>query len=101
MADELFEIPCPGCKTILIIRRRDGKLIEARAPIIEDSTGDRFEDAFKKVKRSQGEIERKVAEAKERERTKMDRLNALFKEGMEQAQKEGPVKPPRRDMDLD
>jgi hypothetical protein len=100
-SDEFFEIACPDCKSILIVRRRDGKLMEVRKPIIEDSTGDRFEDAFKKVKRSQGEIERKVAEAQERERTKMDRLNALFKEGMEQAQKEGPTGPPKRDFDLD
>lgn len=101
MSDEFFEIPCPECKTIMIIRRRDGKVLEVRKPIIEDSTGDRFEDAFKKVKRSQSEIERKVAEARERERTKMDRLNALFNEGMEQAKKDGPVKPPKRDFDLD
>lgn len=101
MSDEFFEVTCPDCKMILIIRRRDGKLMETRKPILEESTGDRFEDAFLKVKRSQGEIEKKVEQAREKERTKMDRLNALFKEGMERTQKEGPVKRPERELDLD
>ena len=101
MNDEFWEIPCPECQTILIVRRRDGKLMEVRKPILKESTGDRFEDAFLKVKRSKAEVERKVEEARERERTKMDRLNALFKEGMEQAQKDGPVGPPKRDLDMD
>lgn len=101
MSDEFFEITCPDCKNILIVRRRDGKLMEVRKPILEESTGDRFDDAFLKVKRSQGEIEKKVEAAREKERTKMDRLNALFKEGMERTQKEGPIKKPEREMDLD
>ena len=32
---------------------------------------------------------------------KMDRLNALFNEGMERAKKEGPIKKSPREMDLD
>ena len=101
MSDEFFEITCPDCKTILIVRRRDGKLMETRKPILEESTGDRFEDAMLKVKRSKGELEKKVEEAREKEKTKMDRLNALFKEGMERSQKEGPVTKPKREVDLD
>ena len=101
MDDNTIQVTCPECQTILIVRRRDGKILERRKPIIEDSTGDRFEDAFRKVKRSGGEIERKVEEARERERTKMDRLDALFKEGLERAEKEGPIKKPTSDMDLD
>jgi hypothetical protein len=101
MSDEFFEIACPDCKTILIVRRRDGKIAEQRKPILAESTGDRFEDAFLKVKRSKGEIEKKVEEAREKEKTKMDRLNALFKEGLERTQKEGPIKKPERELDLD
>ncbi len=101
MSDEFFEITCPDCKTILIIRRRDGKLMETRKPILEDSTGDRFEDAMLKVKRSKSELEKKFEDAREKEKTKMERLNALFKEGMERTQKEGPIKKPEREVDLD
>lgn len=101
MSDEFFEITCPDCKNILIVRRRDGKLMETRKPILEDSTGDRFEDAMLKVRRSKDELEKKVEEAREKEKSKMDRLNALFKEGMERSQKEGPVTKPKREVDLD
>ncbi len=101
MTDEFFEVNCPGCQTILIIRRRDGKLVETRKPILEESSGDRFEDAFEKVRRSKGDIEKKVEEARERERVKMDRLDVLFKEGMSKAEQEGPVSKPEREMDLD
>jgi hypothetical protein len=101
MNGEFIEIACPDCKTILIVRRRDGKLMETRKPILEDSTGDRFEDAMLKVRHAGAEVEKKVKEAREREQSKMDRLNALFKEGLKKAQEEGPVSKPKREMDLD
>ncbi|HEX2973054.1 MAG TPA: hypothetical protein VHP11_12020 [Tepidisphaeraceae bacterium] len=101
MSDDFFEITCPDCKNILIVRRRDGKVMEVRKPILEESTGDRFDDAFLKVKRSQSEIEKKFEAAREKEKNKMERLNALFKEGMERTQKEGPIKRPEREVDLD
>jgi hypothetical protein len=99
--DDFLEVKCPGCEVVLIVDRRNGKVVETRKQLIEDSTGDRFEDAFKKVKRSKGEVERRVEEARERERNKMDRLNALFKEGLQKAEKEGPISKPDRELDLD
>lgn len=99
--DDFLEVKCPECETVLIVDKRNGKVVETRKALIADTTGDRFEDAFKKVKRSQGEVERRVAEARERERNKMDRLNALFKEGLEKAEKEGPISKPDRELDLD
>lgn len=101
MTDDFLKVTCPDCKHILIVNRRDGKVVEVRKPLLEESTGDRFEDAMLKVKRSTSEIEKKVESAQERERQKMERLNQLFKEGLEQARKEGPVEKPRREMDLD
>ena len=101
MNEDFLEVTCPECKTILIVNKRSGKVVEVRKPILEESTGDRFEDAFQKVKRSKGELEKKFEEARERERTKMDRLNAIFKEGLDQAKKEGPITKPKRDFDLD
>jgi uncharacterized Zn finger protein (UPF0148 family) len=101
MADDYIKVTCPGCKHILVVNRRDGKVVEVRKPLVEDSTGDRFEDAMLKVRRSSNELEKKVESAKERERQKMDRLNQMFKEGLEQAKKDGPVQKPEREMDLD
>ena len=101
MSDDFLEIKCPGCELILIVRRRDGKVVETRKPILEDSTGDRFEDAMLKVRRSKGEIEKKFEEARAREKGKMERLNALFKEGLQKAEQEGPITKSPREMDLD
>lgn len=101
MSEDFLEITCPDCRTILIVRRRDGKILETRQPLLEDSSGDRFEDAYERVKRSTGELERKVEEARAREKNKMERLDALFKEGLDRAREEGPIKKPDRDLDLD
>jgi uncharacterized Zn finger protein (UPF0148 family) len=101
MSDDILKIACPDCKNILVVDRKSGKVLEVLKPIIEESTGDRFEDAMLKVKRSTNDLEKKVEQARQREREKMDRLNAVFKEGLEKAKDEGPIKPPSRDWDLD
>ena len=102
MNEDFIQIACPECQSILIVRRRDGKLVETRKPILKDSTGDRFEDARLKVKGLKDEVERKVEEAKARERGKMDRLNALFEEGLKKQREEGgPIEKPKREVDLD
>lgn len=101
MHQDFLEITCPGCQSVLIVRRRDGKVVETRKPIVEDSSGDRFEDAFQKVKRSKHEIQKKYEEARQREQGKMDRLNSLFKENLDRAREEGPAERPEREMDLD
>lgn len=97
---DFFEVACPGCKTILIVSRKDGKIVEVRKPILEQSTGSRFEDAEKKIREEKDTIARKFEEARERERTKIDRLNALFKEGLERA-KDEPITKPFNPMDQD
>jgi uncharacterized Zn finger protein (UPF0148 family) len=101
MPEDFLQVTCPGCKDILVVNRKTGKVVEVRKPLLEESTGDRFEDAMLKVRRSTSELEKKVEGAKERERGKMERLNQLFKDGLEQAKKEGPVQKPEREMDLD
>lgn len=98
---EFFEVPCPECKTIMIVRRRDGKVVEVRKPILEESTGDRFEDATQKVRGEKDRIAKKFEEAKEREKNKMERLNALFEDGLKKAKEEGPVTRPQSPLDLD
>jgi flagellar biosynthesis/type III secretory pathway protein FliH len=99
--EDFLEIRCPECEVILIVDKRSGKVVETKKSIIEDNTGDRFEDAFKKVKRSKTEVEQKIQEARKREQNKFDRLNTIFKAGMEKAEKEGPIEKPDREIDLD
>lgn len=83
--EENLKITCPCCDTILIVRRRDGKLLETREPIIEETTGDRFEDAFKKVKGRGDAVEAKVAEARRREAEKMKGADDFFKQALDRA----------------
>jgi hypothetical protein len=89
---DFLKVSCPDCKTILIVRRRDGEVVEVRRPLLDESTGDRFQDAELKVKREKETIARKFEEAKKREQNKFERLNALFDENMKKAREEGPVK---------
>ncbi|HBA27029.1 MAG TPA: hypothetical protein DCY98_06535 [Nitrospinae bacterium] len=54
--DKELKITCPDCGVILVVDRISGKVIEARKPIGEQSTGDRFTDAFIKVKKDKERI---------------------------------------------
>lgn len=98
---DFIEVKCPDCRTIVIVNRRDGKVVEVRRPILEDSSGDRFEDAVRKVRESKDAVSKKVEETRAREKSKFDRLDALFKESLEKAKEEGPASRPVRPMDLD
>lgn len=93
--DEFFKVTCPECDTILIIRRRDGKVLETRKPLIEETTGDRFEDAFKKVKGRPKEVEGKIAEVKKKEEERLKGADDFFKQALERAKEsdEKPVNP--------
>jgi len=102
-SETTFEVKCPGCNLILIIDRVTGKVLEQRKPLVEagESTGDRFEDAFLRVKKSGERVETKVAQAKEREKSKMDRLNKLFDESLKKKIEEGDTGKPASPYDLE
>jgi ribosomal protein RSM22 (predicted rRNA methylase) len=85
--DETIKIKCPCCESVLVIRRRDGKLLETREPILKESTGDRFEDAFEKVRGRSKEVENKVAEAKRKEQERLKGADDFFKQALERAKK--------------
>jgi len=95
--ENFIEVKCPCCKTILIVEKRTGKIVEERRPILENSTGDRFEDAFKKVKERSTVAEEKFRKMQEAQKSKQDRLNVLFKEKLKEAEESGddvrPVNP--------
>lgn len=97
---ETIKVTCPDCGNELIVDRKTGKVVEVRRPLVEDSTGDRFEDALLKAKRSEDAAEQKFEEARQREREKMGKLDKLFKEGLKKA-KEEKIERPLRDIDLE
>ncbi|HUT24136.1 MAG TPA: hypothetical protein VM492_07335 [Sumerlaeia bacterium] len=90
---EAFKITCPCCKSILIVQRRDGKILELRKPLIEESTGDRFEDAFEKVRKRGKEVTEKVAAAKQKEQERLKGADDFFKKALERAKESDDGKP--------
>jgi len=91
--EETVKITCPGCKTILVVQRRDGKILEVRKPLIEETTGDRFEDAFQKVKGRTDAIDGKVEAAKKKEEEHLKGADDFFKKALERAKESGDEKP--------
>ena len=81
---ESMKVTCPECKCILVIDKKTGNVIEKRKPILEESTGDRFEDAFQKVKKSHEITEGKFRAAQEKEKHKFEKLDALFNEKLKE-----------------
>ncbi|MCD4813622.1 hypothetical protein K8S19_08020 [bacterium] len=99
--ENYFKIPCPKCNVVLIVDRITGELIESREPLIEESTGDRFQDSLKKVKTSPKLAEALFEKSKQAEKTKHQDLDNLFNKSLDQAKKEGPVKKQMRDIDFE
>lgn len=98
---ESIKVTCPECKCVLVIDKKTGKVIEKRKPILEESTGDRFQDAFQKVKKSHEIAEEKFRAAQEREKGKFKKLDALFSEKLKEVREKGDTGPPERPFDLD
>ncbi len=94
---ETLEVKCPGCKMILIVDKKSGKVVEKRKPLVEEgeSTGDRFEDARKLVKTADKRIEEKVEAAKKAQKEKLSKLDALFSKRKQEIEESGePIEKP-------
>jgi hypothetical protein len=98
---DTINVICPECDCILVVDKKNGKVIETRKPIIEESTGDRFLDAFQKVKKSSSIAEEKFRAAREKEKEKMTKLDALFSEKLKEIKENGDTGKPRSPFDLD
>jgi hypothetical protein len=99
--DDVVKVTCPCCQTILVVDRHKGEVLEQRRPIVEESSGDRFEDAFTKVRKAKDVAEEKFEQAKLRERDKKARLEELFNKELKRVKDSGDVSRPQRDIDLD
>ena len=93
--EENIKITCPCCDSILIIRRRDGALLETREPIVEESSGDRFEDAFAKVKSRSKVVDDKVSSLKKKEAERLKGADDFFKQALARAREDNskPINP--------
>ncbi len=87
--DDVYQVKCPCCTTILVIERRTGKVLEERRPILEQSTGDRYEDALKKVRERGSVAEEKFQKFQSERGQKAAKLDALFKDSLKKAEESG------------
>lgn len=88
-----FTITCPDCKTILIVDRASGKVLETRKPLVEKSSGDRFGDAFTKMKQDQKNREGALDNIAEKLETKKKNAEELFRASIDEAKKSKDEKP--------
>ena len=88
-----IKVSCPGCSSVLIIDRMSGKILETRKPLVEQSTGDRLEDAFLKQKQDKEARNAEFDNFKENEDKKKKLAEDLFKASLEDVKDDGDVKP--------
>ncbi len=100
-SNEAVEVTCPCCQAVLLVMRATGEVIEHRRLSSEDASAKRIEEAIDRAKRSTELAEQKFNKAKEREKSKMDRLSKLFEETMKKKIEEGDTGRPERPFDLD
>lgn len=86
---DAHEVKCPCCNTILIVDRRNGKILDERRPILEQSTGDRYQDALKKVRERGSVAEEKYQKFHAERGEKMAKLDALFNETVKKVEESG------------
>lgn len=99
---ESFKIKCPACDCILIVERRTGKILEIRKPLVERTTGDRFEDAVIKMKKDKASSETEFKKAVSGLDKRSEKLDELFKKSLKDVQEsDDDEKPPIKPFDLD
>ncbi len=86
--DEFLKIKCPNCDAILIINRHTGEIVEVRKPLVKESSGDRFKDAFEKYKIEKQESEKKFTQTIESMKVKKKKLDEFLKNRLKEIKKE-------------
>jgi hypothetical protein len=98
---QYFEIRCPCCNTILVIDRIDGKVIEERRSILEQSTGDRFKDALIKSKQQKVTIEKKFKESEKAHKKRSESLQNIFNDSLKKVNESDDKSKPLTPFDYD
>ncbi len=99
MRREPIQIKCPCCDSILVIDPFEKKVLEIRKPIVEESTGDRLQDAFLKVQKRKSEAEEQFKKAKEKDKERKSKMDEIFRESLEKAKDEDDGTPPSNPFD--
>lgn len=96
-----IKIICPDCKTILLIDRVTEKIVEMRKPILEQSTGDRFKDAFIKSKQDKLNAERKFKESTKAYEKRSESLQDIFNKSLKRVKENDDKSKPETPFDFE
>jgi hypothetical protein len=99
--ENAHEVKCPCCQTILFVDKRTGKILDERRPILDQSTGDRYQDALKKVKERGSIAEEKFQKFQKEKDSKMAKLDALFKDSVKKVEESGEEVKPVNPFDME
>jgi len=95
-----LNITCPCCKTILVVNKDNGKILEQRKPLVEESSGDRFIDALKAQKGRSKKLTGLFSDSLSNVSKSEKERQKLFEDSLKKARKEK-IDKPLKDIDLD
>lgn len=96
------EVKCPCCKTILVVNRETGEVVEQRKALVEQSSGDKLADALRAHAEHKKKVAGLFAESVAGVSKKEEERRALFEEKLRQAREQGlEVGTELKDIDLD
>ncbi|VAX18295.1 hypothetical protein MNBD_NITROSPINAE02-1058 [hydrothermal vent metagenome] len=88
-----FKVNCPCCDLILVIDKASGKIVETRKPLVKESTGDRFKDAFLKREQDKERLAGAFDNIKEEQEKKKRAASELFNASLDSARNDNTEKP--------
>ena len=88
-----LKIKCPCCDSLLFVDRVSGRISETRKPLVENSSGNRLDDAFEKnrLDKEKGSAIFDNMAVNLEQKKKLS--EELFKSSLEDAKKDKNVKP--------
>lgn len=91
--DRELKIKCPCCDSLLFVDRISGKIIETRKPLVEESSGNRLDDAFEKNRLDKIKRSAVFDDMADNLEKKKKLSEELFKSSLEDAKKNKSAKP--------
>jgi len=96
-----IKVSCPGCSSVLIIDRMSGKIVETRKPLVEETTGDRLQDAFLKQKQDKETRTAAFDNFSANQKKKKKLAEDIFNASLEDVKEEGDDAKPHSIYDAD
>jgi hypothetical protein len=97
-----MNITCPECKTILVVNKDTGAILEVRTPLVDDPSGDRFADALQAHKQHNTKLKTLFTKSLSGLSEQEQERRSVFEESLKKARAEGvDDERPLRDIDLD